>query len=280
MRLQSIVAGRVNDSNGCSRLSPIADPDHHFGFSMAGAWIALGGNTGDVVSTMQAALQSLHDDARLKVKAISSVYETAPVGPDAGERYLNAAAGLETSASAPELLNLLKNTEAALGRRAAERWTARVIDLDLLLVGNQIVDGPQLTLPHPHLWYRRFVLDPLREIAADVRHPVFDETIGELHAALEERPLHVCVLGGCAEDRMAVGALLRRRGFALETPDDSAQGPLRIRFVRGRKGPEPAASREVDLSGLPGGIVAAVESVVAAVLDQPQVYSRPLRRMP
>jgi 2-amino-4-hydroxy-6-hydroxymethyldihydropteridine diphosphokinase len=249
------------------------------------ACIGLGGNTGDVAGTMQHALEALDLVDGVHVTAASSIYSTAPVGPDAGEDFLNAAACLETTCTAQRLLEHLKQVERALGRQPSDRWTSRRVDLDLLMLGTQVIETSRLSVPHRHMWYRRFVLDPLAEIAPDVQHPVFRISIIGLREALLERPLRLLVCGGCAEDRLAVGSLLRQHGIeSLGEQDENNSQPLQIALPFEDYGAAPTfagdARPAVTLSELPGTLLQAAESVVTAVLDEPRLQSRPLRRMP
>jgi len=140
-------------------------------------------------------------------------------------------------------------------------------------------DTPALTLPHPHLWYRRFVLDPLVEVAGDVVHPIWQVTIADLHADLRQRPLTMTIAGGCAEDRLAVGSMLQRAGVELLEPDGRESGPLRLQLI-GTNEPKNAPPREIALTRLPGSLIDAAQSVITAMLDEPAVHSRPLRKMP
>jgi len=157
---------------------------------MAGriAYIALGGNLGERAETLQAALGMLHERQGVSVLRVSEMVETAPVGGPGGQGdYLNAAAEIETSLSPMELLDALQDIERKLGRDrlSEERWGPRMCDLDILLIGDLVMDTPELTIPHPRMHHRGFVLAPLYEIAADAVHPVLDKTVSALLADLE-----------------------------------------------------------------------------------------------
>lgn len=140
------------------------------------ALIALGGNLGDVVSNFQFALDWLDELGEVTLK--SSLYRTAPVGvPDAQDDYLNAVVALETTLPAEELLEELLNIEHARGRERFIKNGARTLDLDLLAYGDTVLTTERLTLPHPRMWERAFVMKPLSDILPDWTHPQKGETV-------------------------------------------------------------------------------------------------------
>ncbi len=148
---------------------------------MPAAYVALGTNVGDRMAHMRRAFAEL---ANLGVvAAISSFYDTAPVGYDDQPRFLNAVCLLQTDLSPSDLLVALKRIEGRMGRTATGiRNGPRVIDLDILLYDAVVVKTAPLEIPHPRLHERAFVLRPLAELAPEVRHPVLGSTIRELAA--------------------------------------------------------------------------------------------------
>lgn len=128
------------------------------------AYVALGANLGDAATALREALVALDAAGGVQVRRASSLYRTAPVdssGPD----YLNAVAEVTTTLSAPALLDALQAIELAAGRKRPYRNAPRTLDLDLLLYGEARMDSPRLTVPHPRMAERAFVLVPLAEIA-------------------------------------------------------------------------------------------------------------------
>jgi 2-amino-4-hydroxy-6-hydroxymethyldihydropteridine diphosphokinase len=149
------------------------------------AYIALGSNLGDRRDYLDRALQALQEHPNIEVTQVSSYQETAPVGGPAGQPdFLNAAAELKTDLSPRELLSVLLQVEQALGRVRRERHGPRTIDLDLLLYEDQVIQESGLTVPHPAMHERGFVLKPLAEIAPRVVHPLLDATIQDLLESL------------------------------------------------------------------------------------------------
>ncbi|MGI8559849.1 MAG: 2-amino-4-hydroxy-6-hydroxymethyldihydropteridine diphosphokinase [Luteimonas sp.] len=138
------------------------------------AYVGLGGNVGDAPGTLRAALAALDALPGARLLRASRLYRTPAWGRQDQPDFINAAAALETALSAQDLLNVLLGVERAFGRdRDAEtaRWGPRILDLDLLLHGDAVIDEHGLTVPHPHLHVRAFVLVPLLEIAPDLRIP-------------------------------------------------------------------------------------------------------------
>ena len=156
---------------------------------MATAYIALGSNIGDRRLLLQEAVVRLSMEVGT-ITALSSFYETEPEGFDSPHRFLNAAVCVETSLPPQELLAVTQRIERALGRTAKSsggHYADRPIDIDLLMVGDTIIDTPELTLPHPRLHERRFVLDPLCEIAPTLQHPLLHRTVADLRDTLISR---------------------------------------------------------------------------------------------
>jgi 2-amino-4-hydroxy-6-hydroxymethyldihydropteridine diphosphokinase len=154
------------------------------------ACIALGSNLGDRQGTLERAIAALGRTRGVVVKKVSSFHETEPVGGPPGQGpFLNAAAVLETTFDPFDLLHVLQEVEERFGRTRTVHWGERTLDLDLLLFDDQIVTTAELAIPHPRMATRRFVLEPLAEIAPDAVDPVSRRTIAALLAALEGTPV-------------------------------------------------------------------------------------------
>ena len=138
---------------------------------MSTAYVALGANLGDPAATVRAAFAALANLPESRVARSSSLYRTAPVGITEQPEFVNAVAELETALAPEALLDQLLEIEQRFGRIRAERNGPRTLDLDLLLYDNQVVELPRLTLPHPRLHLRAFVLQPLAEIAPALAIP-------------------------------------------------------------------------------------------------------------
>jgi 2-amino-4-hydroxy-6-hydroxymethyldihydropteridine diphosphokinase len=132
------------------------------------AFIGLGGNLGDPRAAMRSALALIGRDAQTEIAAVSSLYRTPPWGKTDQPDFLNAVAELRTRRAPRELLELCLSAEAELHRVRKERWGPRSIDLDLLVYGNREIDEEGLSVPHPRMLERAFVLVPLAEIAPEL----------------------------------------------------------------------------------------------------------------
>ncbi len=151
-------------------------------------YLGLGTNLGQRQHNLEQAVASLREVVR--VTAVSAMYETTPWGYQHQAAFLNACLSGQTELSPQKLLQFSKNLEITMGRTPTVRWGPRLIDIDLLLYDEVVMQTAALTLPHPHLHERAFVLIPLAEIAADVVHPEVGQTIGALAAAMDSSGMH------------------------------------------------------------------------------------------
>lgn len=152
---------------------------------MIKAYLALGSNLGDRLSLLRQARDRLSCSEEIRVVASSGLYQTNPVGgPEGQEPYLNAVLEIDTCLSADTLLKRLHQIEADLGRERKVRWGARTVDIDLLFYGEEVRSDPELTIPHPRLHLRRFVLLPLAELAPQRLHPLEARTVRQMLEAL------------------------------------------------------------------------------------------------
>jgi 2-amino-4-hydroxy-6-hydroxymethyldihydropteridine diphosphokinase len=145
-------------------------------------YLSLGSNVGDREAQLQDAQTRLSGIGR--VVAVSPLYEAEPVEFTKQPWFLNCALALETGKSPQQLMKEILRIEEEMGRRRVEKKGPRLIDIDILLFDEAIVDSKDLTIPHPAMHQRRFVLEPLAEIAPEVLHPVLKKTIRELRDAL------------------------------------------------------------------------------------------------
>jgi 2-amino-4-hydroxy-6-hydroxymethyldihydropteridine diphosphokinase len=145
---------------------PASDPSGGACTVRRRAYLGMGSNLGDRLGYLREALAALDD-----VAAVSPVYETAPVGGPPQGPYLNVVVALDTARTPRQLLGECRRLEERAGRRRTVRFGPRTLDVDVLLVGDEQVDEPDLVVPHPRLWERRFVLAPLADLAPDLVPP-------------------------------------------------------------------------------------------------------------
>lgn len=240
----------------------MSDPGEHR------CWVSLGGNVGDVRQTFHAARECLasHDD--IVVGRQSGLYRTIPMGTQSADPFLNAVCEVTTRLGPRELLGILQSIENRLGRIRDVRWGPRTIDLDLLSCANQVVNEPDLTIPHPGTLYRRFVLDPLVEVDPHWIHSKCQRSAAELLTRLKKRPLIVSLLD-CSQDQLAWMATQIETAF----PD--------VQFVPTTNRSNDALSFQltststadhmdvIDLSRAPGSPMDQLSSAFTAIFDVP-----------
>ena len=176
--------------------------------------VALGSNLGNRRDFLDAAVARLSEHPRIQILARSRLRETTAVGgPSDQPNFLNGAVTLETSLSPRELLSLLQEVENVSGRRRTEPWGPRTLDLDLLLYGEWTLDAPDLTIPHPRMAWRRFVLEPAAEVAGDLMHPTTGWSIRRLLEHLDTSRPYLAVTGPIAAGKTH---LARRLTTALD----------------------------------------------------------------
>lgn len=198
---------------------------------MPRALLGLGANLGNASARLDAAIEALAQCGDLRLLARSAWRATRPIGGPADQpRYVNGAALLETSLTPHALWSAMAAIEASAGRERHVRWGPRTLDLDLLLYDEQVVDDAVLTVPHPRLALRRFVLEPAAEIAASMRHPALDRTVGELaHHVTVTRP-YASIIGTTIAARRELAMHIARLSGAVAvdfTESDCAPATLR-----------------------------------------------------
>jgi len=145
-------------------------------------YLSLGSNVGDREDHLRGAITRLESIAR--VISVSSFYETEPMEVTNQPWFLNCAVKVETTKMPKQLMAAVLEIEQEMGRLRTMKKGPRTIDIDILLFGDAVVDSPEVTIPHPAMHERRFVLEPLAEIAPEARHPVFKKTVSEMLDAL------------------------------------------------------------------------------------------------
>jgi 2-amino-4-hydroxy-6-hydroxymethyldihydropteridine diphosphokinase len=148
-------------------------------------YIGIGSNQGDPLENCRRAVEGIASDGRNRLVQCSSFYRTEPVGKRDQDWFVNGVVLVDTSLGPEEMLEFLLSLEKKMGRIRSERWGPRIIDLDILVCGEEVIENERLQIPHPRLHERRFVLIPLREISPDLRHPRLGKTISQILSELE-----------------------------------------------------------------------------------------------
>lgn len=153
-------------------------------------YLMSGSNQGNRAALLQSAIDALESYIPVEDLQCSAVFETAAWGLEEQPAFLNQAISFISDVCPRDLLTEVRRIESELGRQRIEVWGPRTLDLDILFFGNQIIEYPDLTIPHPRIQERRFVLAPMADLAPEFRHPVFGKTMSDL---LNECPDHLPV---------------------------------------------------------------------------------------
>ena len=270
------MAGGIISRTRCPPTEPVRSLQSH---PNQKCLIAVGGNLHNSPQIFRDALAQLHLAGCRDVE-ISRLKRTRAAGENAGNDFLNAAAVLQTSQSPEELLNTLHQIEMEFGRTRLQHWGPRTLDLDLILYGDVALNSPQLVVPHPAMWYRRFVLDPAVEVASEMVHPILGESIARLHARLCCRPLNLelCAHGPASQTSDCDKVLDSVRGLWTDlqwsvvesetqvSPDVFARISLQPKQPRSGIQPFNPAGREVVVVGSVSEMVSEIEQLKKAML--------------
>lgn len=151
------------------------------------AYLSLGSNMGDCRANLINAVRTVDETENIRVLNVSSLYRSEPVGMEANGSFLNCAAEIETSLEPLELLDELEKIETLYERGGKSQNRPRTLDIDITMFGELVVSFPRLKIPHPRMAERRFVLEPLAQIAPHLRHPTLKQTLAELAAAVSNQ---------------------------------------------------------------------------------------------
>jgi 2-amino-4-hydroxy-6-hydroxymethyldihydropteridine diphosphokinase len=151
--------------------------------------LSLGSNTGNSSRNLKDAIGYLHSMNSTDVVKISSVYKTAPWGKTDQSDFLNQSVLISTYLTVVELMENILSIEKQMGRVREEKWGPRIIDIDIILFGDEVVSSAQVVVPHPFMQERKFVLEPSLEIAAEMVHPVLNKTVAQLLVSCEQSVL-------------------------------------------------------------------------------------------
>lgn len=162
---------------------------------MTTAYIGIGSNLGDKLNNCRKSIEMTGRIPDTSVTAQSVFYRTEPVGVEGQDWYVNGVISLSTGLSAQDLLKNLLDIEQIMGRERKKKWDSRTIDLDILLYGQEVIEEENLTVPHPLMHLRRFVLEPMVQLAPDLIHPVLGKSMAGLLEDFREQGQDVIPLG-------------------------------------------------------------------------------------
>ncbi len=158
------------------------------------AFIGVGSNLGEKLKNCLKAIEMLDRIPDCRVLDRSDFYQTAPMGVEGHDWYINAVVSLEANISSNQLLESILAIEKEMGRERKKKWDPRLIDLDILLFGSDVLNDANLTVPHPLMHLRKFVLVPMCQLAPSLLHPTLDVTMAELLDNLSEEDQPVTIL--------------------------------------------------------------------------------------
>ena len=234
-------------------------------------YIGIGANVGEPQAAFDLAWRLLAEHPQIELRQRSGLYSTSPVGQHAGDTFTNGVFSLTSDLAPLSLLDILQEIETEIGRTRTIRWGPRPIDLDLLYIDQLILNEVRLTVPHPAAWYRKFVVEPLIEIAPELRHPVFQESVERLRNRLSPRPLMVATLGPLPDKTRATD--FRQRFSNVEVVDATKSGTLPAVCVRLNDAdvqvPTWKGVPVADLTQSPGDAFQRLTDFLVAVLDSP-----------
>ena len=239
---------------------------------MITAYIGLGSNLGNRQDHINSALRMLAEVADVEVVQVSEPIETNPLGQAEQPMYLNAVAELRTALNPDDLLKTLVNIETSLGRVRLEKWSSRTIDLDILLYGSEVIDSPHLTIPHPQMHLRSFVLEGLAALNGAFVHPVIKESLNVLSNRLNgcgfihnpDLPQLISIAGVIGVGKTTLSNKLSTRLGCQMLPEPYATNPFMPDVYAGKQ--------ELALDSQLYFLTARVEQLNNSALEKGQTY--------
>ncbi|QDT63186.1 Bifunctional folate synthesis protein [Calycomorphotria hydatis] len=230
----------------------------------------MGGNLGSMDETFRRALELLPSHG-IEVAAVSSLYESAPMGFEAGQPFLNAAAEISVTCTAHECLAILQQLEDTLGRVRHTHWGPRTIDLDLGLFGDEVHHTAELIVPHPACSYRRFAIDPLVEIAPDFVHPVMGKELRSIQKSLLARPLPIVISGFNQKEQQQIQQLILTEFPEVDLrPQNQSEAAIFLQ-AGGNPRTTPPDCRMISFDDVPGDTIEACKAILSAATLAPHI---------